>query len=550
MNKRFCIFVLIVFFSHFLLINAQSKSKSGKPVLVIQVVIEQMRVDMLDRYWDSFSEKGFKRLVNEGAFCRNAFYDYMVTESAPGYATLVTGNNPSGHGIISDSWYLRLSNREQNCVSDPLLADKPAFPAKNKYSPKLMIGSTIGDELRISNYKLSKVISISDKPLASVLSAGNIGNAAFWIDEETGNWTSSPYYMDSIPKWAREFNNKKFASFYLTREWTPLNSKSSYKESLSDNNSYESGFSNKQKTFPYKLSEISVKDGMKALKYTPFGNTYTIDFAISAIMNENLGKDNYPDLLTISFGSPGNVCDLFGIRSMELQDIYLRLDYDIAHLLEFIDDNFGKDNVLVVLTSDRGASDNNEFMGDLGMPVGKFFPAQSISLLESYLKALYGQTGWVKYYSDKQVYLNDLAIDKSNTPVGEVQMKAAQFLAQFQGVANATTGYLMQTNNFEKGDLLRFQNSYNLVRSGDILISLKPGYVEVMPATKANPHEKYTAYRYNAHVPLIFYGCSIKHKVIEDPISIIDVAPTISRILGIPFPNSAKGQAIEVLLNE
>jgi predicted AlkP superfamily pyrophosphatase or phosphodiesterase len=541
--------ILILLFTYFIDIEAQTNKIKTKPALVIEVIVEQMRVDLIERYWENFSEKGFKRLVNEGAFFRNASYDYIVTESAPGYATLATGNNPSGHGIISDSWFLRLSNREQYCVSDPSLADKPSFGKKNKFSPNQMLGSTLGDELRMSNYKQSKVISVSDKPYASVLSAGHLGNAAYWIDDETGNWTSSPYYMDSVPKWANEFNKKQFVSFYLTREWNPINPKTSYKASLSDNNSYERGLGNKQKTFPYKLSDISIKEGAKLLKYTPFGNTYIIDFAISAILNEKLGMDKYTDLLTISFGTTGNICDRFGLRSIELEDIYIRLDKDIAHLLEFIDDKFGKDNVLVVLTSDRGASDNQEYMSDLGMPVGKFYPAQSIFLLESYLRALYGIDGWVTQYSDKQIYLNDLTLDKSKTPCGEVQMKAAQFLSQFQAIDNVTTAYVMQTTNFTSGDLLRFQNSYNIVRSGDILLSLKPGWIEVVPS-KNNEEEHYSAYRYNSHVPLIFYGNTIKSKSMEIPVSMNQVAPTIARILGITFPNGSKGQAIDAILIE
>ena len=531
-------------------LSANGQNENPKPVLVVQIVIEQMRVDMIDRYWNRFSEKGFKRLINQGAFCRNASYDYMVTESAPGYATLSTGNNPSGHGIISDTWYEKLTAREQFCVSDPTIEDKPAFGKKNKYSPKQLLGSGLGDELRMSNYKLSKVISISDKPYASVLMASHLGNAAYWIDDDTGEWTTSPYYMDSVPAWVSDFNKKQFAPYYLTREWNTENTGSAYKESLADNNSYETGFSNKQKTFPYRLSEIKAKEGSKLIRYTPFGNTYIVDFSVAAILNEHLGKDNYPDLLTISFGATGNVCDLFGIRSVELEDLYIRLDKDIAHLLEVLDDRFGKENVLVVLTSDRGASDNIEYMSEIGMPVGKFYPDKTLLLLESFLKGSYGFSNWVKFYSNKQIYLNDLTLDKSKIPAGEVQMKAAQFLSQFQAIANVSTAYAMQTGNFTSGDLQRFQNSYNMARSGDILISLKPGWVEFKNGKKTTESEEYNAYRYGSHVPLIFYGCSIKNKTIENHVSMADVAPTIARILGIPFPNDAKGSAIDTVLDE
>jgi predicted AlkP superfamily pyrophosphatase or phosphodiesterase len=509
-----------------------------------------MRYDIIERYWESFSEKGFKRLVNEGANCKNAYYDYIITESAPGYATLATGNNPSGHGIISDSWYLRLNGREQFCVSDSRLADKPGLLSGNNFSPRQIIGSSLGDELRISNFKQSKVIAIANKPYAAVLSSGYLANAAYWTDSQTSDWTSSSYYMDALPKWVQEFNEKRFVSIYLSREWNTINQKNTYKESLADNNSYETGFSNKQKTFPYKLNDLSKTEGAKIINFTPFGNTYTIDFAIAAILNEKLGEDEFTDLLTISFATPGYVTELFGIRSIELQDIYIRLDSDIAHLLEFIDDKYGKDKVLVVLTSDRGATDNYEFMGDIGMPTGKFYPAQSISLLESYLKALYGLTNWVKHYRDRQIYLNELTIDACKAPIGEVEMKAAQFMAQFQAIATATTAHVLQTGSFISGDLLKFQNSYNMARSGDILLSLKPGYIEEFPGRTKENFVQTSPYRYNAHVPLLFYGWKIKQKVLNNSIPMTNVVPTLANFLNISFPSGTKGQFIDELLKE
>jgi hypothetical protein len=356
--------------------------------------------------------------------------------------------------------------------------------------------------------------------------------------------------MDSVPKWARQFNEKKFLQLYLSREWNILKPKSTYNQSLPDNNSYEKGFDNKQRTFPYQLAELSRTEGMNLINFTPFGNNYIIDFAINAILNENLGKDQYTDLLTISLPTSGNVTDLFGIRSVELQDIYIRLDNDIAHILEFIDDKFGKEKVLVILTSDKGASDNYNFMKDVGIPVGKFYPAQSVSLLESYLKALYGKSGWVKKYSDKQIYLNDLTIDASKTPVGEVQMKAAQFLSQFQAVANATTAHVLHTTEFVEGDFNKFQNSFNLARSGDVLISLKPGYVEenIMQMDEINGSN--SPYRYDSHVPVIFYGWKIRQNESGVPVSITDVAATLSRILDISLPSGTQGKVIEEMFKE
>ncbi|OQX99546.1 MAG: hypothetical protein B6I20_09825 [Bacteroidetes bacterium 4572_117] len=530
--------------------TAQRKFAPEKPKLIVNIVVEQMRYDLLQRYWPKFSNNGFKKMVNEGTLCKNASYNYMITESAPGYATIASGTTPSNHGIVSDYWYKRLKSKKQFCVDDKSLKNTLPHFDNHKYSPKWLIGSTIGDELRISNYKQSKVIGVSLKNYAAILSSGHMANQAYWFDDKTAYWTSSPFYVDSLSSWVNKFNEKKIIDLYVSREWNTLLPISKYKESLADNNSYEVGFKNGSKTFPHDLKTLAEIYGKKIIKYTPYGNTYTKDFAIAAIVNEKLGKDDYPDLINIGFSTSSYVNELFGVRSVELEDVYLRLDKDIAHLLNFLDDFIGKEKVLVVLTSDRGTSDNQMFYKEIGMPTGKFNSDKSISVLESYLKAIYGRANWVKSYNNRQVYLNQLLIDASKLQIGEVQIKAAQFLNQFKGIANATTATILQTTSFTDGIHKKFQNSYNLERSGDIIINLEPGWIEVKNHKKNTAYFKQSSpYRYDAHVPLIWYGWKINSKEIIKPVHISDIAPTISNLLNIAYPTSATGTPIEGLIN-
>lgn len=548
MTRKIFLFIACTLFAQ--ISFSQNKNNSSKPKLIIQVVIEQMRYDIIQRYWDRFSEKGFKKLINDGAFCKDAFYDYMITESAPGYATIATGANPSEHGIVSDEWYVRLKGGEQECVEDNKLENKSEIFNVNKYSPKHLIGSTFGDELRVSNYKNSKVISVSIKNYASILTGGYMANASYWMDEASGKWTSSSFYIDSLPDWVNKFNQKQLLNLYLSRQWHTLNPIATYKQSLADNNSYEVGFSNKQKTFPYNLQLLSESEGLKVIKYTPYGNTYTTDFAIAAMINEDLGKDEYTDFLTISYATPGYITNLFGIRSIELEDVYIRLDKDISHLLNVIDDRLGIENVIVVLTSDKGATDNPDFFKEIGMPTGKFNSEKAISLLESYLKAIYGSTNWVKHYSDKQIYLNQFMIDRAKLPLADVQLKSAQFLNQFQGVANTTTANILQTNNFTSGTMKKFQNSYNLNRSGDVLISLKPGWIEERKHKKEGEIKQSSPYRYDSHVPLVFYGWKIEKTEILEAVHMNDIAPTLSNFLNISYPSGASGKPIKGLVKK
>ncbi|MBN1253055.1 MAG: alkaline phosphatase family protein, partial [Bacteroidales bacterium] len=475
---------------------------------------------------------------------------YLITESAPGYATISTGTTPSNHGIVSDYWFQRLKDYKQFCIEDNNLKNSISNFNNNKYSPKQLIGSTLGDELRLSNYKKSKVIGISIKNYAAILSSGHLANAAYWMDDETGKWTSSSYYLDSLPDWVVNFNDKKFTEIYLAKQWNTFLPIKEYRESLADNNSYEKGFKNLQKTFPYELLELSKKEGVGVIKYTPYGNTYTKDFALSAIVNEELGKDEYTDLITISFAASGYVNQIFGIRSVELQDIYLRLDKDIEHLLSFVDEQLSKEDVLIVLTSDRGSIDNPDFSKEVGMPTGRFNSEQAISVLESYLKAIYGRANWIKSYNNRQIYLNQILIDASKLQLSEVQLKAAQFMNQFKGVANATTATILQTTNFTSSILHKFQNSYNMERSGDVLINLEPGWIEENNKHVSFEYYKQSSpYKYDSHVPLIWYGWKINRGEILKPVNISDIVPTISNFLNLAYPSGSTGKPIENLVN-
>jgi len=550
MNRLIKFLILISLIFNLNSAVAQRKFAPKQPKLIVNIVVEQMRYDLLQRYWSKFSKGGFQKLINEGTLCKNAYYNYLITESAPGYATIVAGTTPSNHGIVSDYWYQRLKGEKLFCVDDNSLTNTLPHFDNHNYSPHLLIGSTLGDELRMSNYKQSKVIGVSLKSYAAVLSSGHLANEAYWFDDKTAYWTSSAFYVDSLYDWVNEFNEKKIIDLYLSQEWNTLLPLNKYKESLADNNSYEDGFKNGNKTFPYNLQELSDLYGKKIIKYTPYGNTYTKDFAIAAIVNEKLGKGDYPDMINIGFSTTAFVNELFGIRSVELEDIYLRLDKDIAHLLNFLDDFIGKEKVLIVLTSDRGASDNQKFYEEIGMPTGKFNSDKSISVLESYLKAVYGRANWVKAYYNRQIYLNQLLIEASKIPIDEVQLKAAQFLNQFKGIANATTASILQTTNFTDGVHKKFQNSYNLERSGDVIINLEPGWIEV------NNHKENVAYfkqsspyRYDIHVPLIWYGWKINSKEIIKPVHISDIAPTISNLLNISYPTGATGEPIDGLVD-
>jgi len=516
-----------------------------KPKLVVGIIIDQMRYDYIFRFWSKYENNGFKRLINEGTFCKNANFNYLFTQSSPGFATIATGANPSAHGIVSERWYVQLADKVVNCTADEDVQCIGGSPngTNDKHSPSKLLASTIGDELKLATYKMSKVIAVSMDPSSSILSAGHIADAAYWFDPTSGNFVTSSVYLKELPKWVSEFNDKKFADTYLSQRWEKLLPDSLYFESLPDNNRYEEGLKG-IKVFPFDLNVMSLRSDGKhdynLLKYTPFGNNVTKDFAISAIVNENLGKGNYTDYICIDFTSTEYISQAFGLTSIELEDAYLRLDKELQHFLNFLDSYLGKGNILLFLTSNHGAVHNPKFMTDLGVPSGYFNQGQAQYLLKSYLNLLYGKGDWFKYYINQQIYLNHNLIQDSKLSLWQVQDDAAQFLLQFSGVTNVLTSSMLQKTKYSDGIFQKMQNSFHQKISGDIIINLEPGWTEYNDESTAHN----SGYTYDTHVPLIFYGWRIPRQTIYDPIDMTDIAPTIATILDIAYPNACQGKPI------
>jgi len=543
--KQFIFFLLIVFVSISQLSFGQKRKviPPEKPVLIVGVVVEDMRYDYLYRFWDNFGEGGFKKLIDEGTLCKNATYNYLLTQTAPGFATIASGCEPVIHGIVSDYWYQRLQKLNTYSVFDDKTKTIGTEPDVYPYAPKNLLTTTFTDELKLFNNGQSKAIGISFKPESAILAVGHLGDAAYWFDDASGKFISSSYYCDSLPTWVNAFNNKKFPDLYVDREWLPLLDVEKYRAGSKQGNSKAIGFSTENK-FAKRISTFIKKDNPYAkLKATPYGITLTKDFAISAILDEQLGTDKYTDYISIGFASTSRVSESCGPNSIELEDLYIRLDKELEHLLQFIDDQFGKHQVLLYLTSDHGTSYRPEELKEQNIPAGEFNSERAVMLLGTYLNAVYDKGKWVSSYYNKQIYLNHQLIEDAELNLSEVQNVVAQFMIQFSGVSNAITSTTLEQSHFTEGIFASMQNSYNQKRSGDILLNLEPGWIEkgdyVSTANSAN--------RYDTHVPLIWYGWKIKRTKISTTVYMKDIAPTISNFLDIPFPNGCTGKVIPEL---
>ncbi len=517
-----------------------------RPRLIIGIVVEQLKYDQLEKFRDRFGEDGIKKLINEGTYFKNSSFQYMLTQSAPGHATISTGTEPSYHGITSDNWYVPLRNELIYCTKDLTVNPVGGSFESGLHSPVNLQASTFSDELKMSTNGKAKVFAVGLKESSAIFSAGHAADAAYWFDNTTGTWMSSTYYLKELPGWVADFNAMKYADTYLDGTWSLLRSLSAYEDCLPDSNKFESGF-NGRNYFPYDLKKIrakstgSAKNDYSLLRETPFGNSITTNFAKKLIEHEQLGKDNVTDFISVCYSATDNIGHRFGPSSVEMGDAILRLDDEISSLLKYVNDSIGKKNVLVYFTSAHGISEIPTVLEKSRIPAGYFKQYQALQLLRTYLNAVYGEGNWVKGYSERQVFLNRTLIEDARLSLDEVQKKVARFLVQFTGVAAAYPYSAFEANDFGNGNLKRIINNFSPQRSGDVIITLNPGWVEIEGDYITNYN---SPYEYDSHVPLIWYGWTVNRAVVTREVNMTDIAATLSSLCKIPYPNACTGNPL------
>jgi predicted AlkP superfamily pyrophosphatase or phosphodiesterase len=518
-----------------------AQNKAEKPKLIVGIVVDQMRQEYLYRFVDRYSEGGFKRLMNDGFMMKNGHYNYIPTYTGPGHASVYTGTTPATHGIISNSWYVRSLKGGIYCAEDSTVTAVGGTEANGKISPRNLLTTTITDELRYSTNKRSKVVGIAIKDRGASLPAGHLGDA-YWFDSNNGDFMTSTYYYDSLPSWVQNFNEKKIAENYLNQTWNTLYPIETYKQSIEDNNAFESPFAGKETpTFPYDLPALKEKNGgVGLIASTPFGNTMTLDFAIAAIEGENLGNRGETDFLALSFSSPDYIGHRFGPASKEVEDNYLRLDLEFERLLNYLDENIGEGEYLVFFTSDHGVAEIATHMISEKIPAGNLNNSYINAQLKGYTQLTYGEGDWIENLSNEQVFLNQDLIREKGINLRDMQEDIANFLLKFRGIKEVYTAYAMKNFDFVEGRAARLQMGYNHKASGDILIVLEPGWLT--GGARGTSHG--TGYSYDTNVPMIFYGWNVPAGESSRYATITDIAPTLSMMLKIKLPNGSTGQPV------
>jgi len=537
--KRFFIVIIVLFITNTSF--SQSIYKEN-PKLVVGIVVDQMRYDYLIRFYDKYGEGGFKRLMNDGFNCKNTHFNYIPTYTAVGHTSIYTGTTPSLHGIIGNDWYDKVLKKRIYCVDD---ANYTTVGAKKggKKSPYRLQTTTITDQLKLRFKKDSKVIGISIKDRAAILPAGHSADAAFWFrGKKDAKFISSSYYMKELPQWVNDFNQSNIAK-NLLQVWNPLNDIATYTESISDNNNFEQCFKGEiTPTFPHNLPKLMKKNGnYDLLKASPFGNTLLERFAEATIKGEKLGENKQIDFLVMSFSSTDYVGHQYAPDSKEIEDTYIRLDKDLERFLNFLDKQLGEGNYSLFLTADHAAALNPSYLKSLKINAGYFNKKEFLSYLNDYTKTTFGSDELIEYFYNNQIYLDKEVIQSLKLNYSEVIEKIKDKVILFEGIYKAVTANTMQNTNFTSGILAALQNGYNQKYSGDILIVFKPAYL--YKKMKGTTHG--TAYNYDTHVPLLFFGKGFSKGKTNKYITITQIAPTIANLLNIEFPSASNHYIIK-----
>ncbi|MCL2561506.1 MAG: alkaline phosphatase family protein [Rikenellaceae bacterium] len=521
-----------------LIITATTTAGAQPPKLVVNIVVGQMRYDHLARFERNFGKGGFRRFNDRGVVFTNAWYNYMQTLTSAGLATITTGADPAVHGVVTDRWIDYTTGRLVGLIEDEHARGVGCSGAGvGEYSPQHIVVPTLGDRL-LEYDSGSRVVSIASDPLSAIVMGGQHGTT-FWLDDQRGCWMSSNAYMDRLPQWVTDYNNLRVAQGYLNYTWRPLLDKDRYVNTVYSAINVTPDSRLRRIAGSSRSGRNGIDRDYERLLFQPVGNTMVAEFAKHAIEHERLGQGAHTDMLYICFDTPRFIGQMYGPESMEMEDMFYRLDAEIALLLEFIGTKVDMNDVVVVLTAAHGISDSF----DHGRaPRDRFNAAQFRMIVNAFMNAQYGEGDWVLDYIDRQLYLDRNLIFRSGLSLEEVQNRVASFALQFRGVSHVLTSTAMQSGYFGGSYAEKMQNSFYPRRGGDLTINLMPGWIEERTGVRAASGSMYA---YDTHVPLMMLGPKFFGQRISRTVNMRDLAPTLAVMMQISRPVAAKGEAME-----
>jgi predicted AlkP superfamily pyrophosphatase or phosphodiesterase len=540
-----------------------SFTMAGEPAgqdvrLVLQITVDGLRGDLINRYDNGFGDGGFRYLMKQGIVYTDAHYQYANTETIVGHATLATGTFPSQHGMVGNVWFDRETNELAYNIEDP---DRPILPTREVEvqgeqvdpaqkksrtqgrSPAVILAPTFADGLAAYYGGRSKIFGVSGKDRAAVSMAGHAGKA-FWYSTNTGDFVTSTYYYKAYPAWASAWNAQRRAEEYFGKSWSLLNDASTYLLGGQDDRPYEADLRGYGRVFPHPFGQAGDKLFCTRLMVSPVGDKLTLDFCKALITHEQIGQDEIPDYLSISFSGVDAVNHFFGPSSLENEDVVVQLDRTLADLFTFIDKNLGLKNTLVVLSADHGMADMPEYMTELGYSAGRLDPDAIVKTANNAGKQ-FGIDEVVRFFYRPYVYLDDEKIAVAKVDRTVVEQAVADALTDSDGIALAVASSRLSSRQSDSL-VSQVRRNHHVTRSGDIYVIQEPYWFLFDKGPVTAMHG--SPWRFDTHVPIIFMGPGIEPKVVHRRVHPVDVAPTIAAFLGMTPPGSSQGTPLKEVL--
>ncbi len=505
---------------------AQTPSPPEKPALIVHLVVDNLSLSEIEQNSHLLSDKGLLKLKTEGLDFTNATFPYVSSGKAADYASLSTGTTPRHHGIVAEQWYLSAEDRLESCVESKTAVLIGDYRQNKGSDAKKMIAPSLADQLKRNTLDKAKIFSIAFDKEAAILLGGHAADGAFWVFDKSGKWVTSDYYMSWLPDWVNNHNNEYRGDSYLAQKWGLSMNALLYNV---DNETYS------KENFPIVPKNYAdEKSPYKILSSTPMGNTLVLDFATQLIEKEAMGDDQITDLLYLNVSSITDKGLNKSPYSFEKVDHLLRLDKEIARLIEVLDNKIGRHRYLLVI---NGVCPQGVAVKELEkrrIPSGRFSPERALALLNAYFMALHGQGNWILNISNRQIFLNKTLIEKSQLNFRDFQEKTAAFMEEFEGIKWAIPSHRFKHTDFNNTHLKNLQEAYFSNRCGDVMMSYYPGWAEEEEGNTLC----YTSNYEGSALPLVFFGWKIEAGKVETPTHLTDVAASLAAVLNLPPPSS------------
>lgn len=545
-------FILLLLVISFYQSNTQIKSHLISPRLVVVIVVDQMRADHLTRFAGVY-QYGLARLYHDGAVFNNAHHDHAFTQTGPGHATLSTGCFPSHHGIVLNSWFDRSINHQMYCAGDTnaLLLGYPSARPKDGRSPKNLLRNTLADWMK-TRYPHCKVFGVARKDRAAILSTGHKADGAFWYNDDDGHLVTSTYYYKKYPEWAKEFNGSAYVNRYADSVWSRLLPEETY--FLAREDSFPSEADGEHTQMPYQYDGNKEKldnDYYEYLENTPFVEDLHFHFAELIVEKENLGQDEIPDFLFLGCSAADAVGHRYGPLSQEDMDYYMRLDRYLGKFFDFLDQQVGKNNYVVALSSDHGVLPIPEELARRGFPSKRYSPKELRERMGQAFASISRECGITESLFKKEtsdgILLNYEVAQKYGISPEKLDSIIVKNLRNVDPVAEVYTAReLKNADTDEQPYVNRYRHSYHEGRSADIFFRFKPYYL--FSSGYGTSHG--SSYDYDTHVPLVLMGPGIRPGQYDQNVRTIDLAPTLAEILGIEPENEIDGQSLASMIRK